>query len=240
MKIINHSQCQEMPLPVEGAKDAFIKSLIAQHDGAQNFVMFAIRVLPGGCTPLHEHAWEEENFVLRGSGEAMAGADGESRPVRAGDVIFTPAGHRHDCRNTGDEDLEILCLVPNTGKLPPQQKSGHPDKLVPFDRIPEQPVEDKDVKGVLIRILVGPDDGAPNFVMRRFRVIRGGHTPHHAHPWEHEVFILRGRGEIDTPEGPKPLAPGDAVFVPPDALHRFRNPGPDDLEFLCVIPHPTG
>jgi quercetin dioxygenase-like cupin family protein len=236
MKIVNHSRCEPIPLPVEGAKDAFIKSLIAPQDGADNFVMFSIRLKPGGCTPLHEHAWEEEIFVLQGRGEAVAGADGRSRAIRAGDVIFTPAGHGHDCRNTGDEDLEILCLVPNTGRLPPQPASEYPDRLVPFDSVPEQPVSDGGVKGVFIRVLVGPDHGAPHFVMRRFRVAPGGHTPHHAHPWEHEVFVLNGTGEIAAPDGPRPLAAGDAVFVPGDEQHQFRNTGPDDLEFLCVIP----
>lgn len=236
MKIINLSQCEEMLLPVEGAKDAFIRSLIAPHDGAENFVMFCVRVAPGGCTQLHEHAWEEEIYVLEGSGEAVGAAGEKPRAMGRGDVIFTPAGHPHGCCNTGEADLELLCLVPNTGKLPPQEKSEHREKLVPFDQMPEQEVAEKEVKGVFIRVLIGPEDGAPNFVMRRFRVVSEGYTPHHAHPWEHEVFVLGGEGEIATPEGPRPLGPGDAAFVPSDMLHQFRNTGQDDFEFLCVIP----
>jgi len=64
-----------------------------------------------------------------------------------------------------------------------------------------------------------------------------GYTPHHTHEWELEVFILSGNGEISTPDGPKPLKPGDAVFAPGGMLRQFGNTGEGDFEFLCVIPN---
>ena len=50
--------------------------------------------------------------------------------------------------------------------------------------------------GVTIRVLMGDNVGAPNFTLRHFEVAPGGHTPFHAHPWEHEVFVLSECGFI--------------------------------------------
>ena len=110
-------------------------------------------------------------------------------------------------------------------------------KTIHFDQVPEEKVPDPEASGVFIRVLIGPNDGADNFVMRRFRVAPGGHTPRHTHDWEHEVFVLAGEGELFTPEGPKPIKAGDAILVDPKAEHQFTNTGSQDLEFLCLIPN---
>ncbi|MGC8962976.1 MAG: cupin domain-containing protein [Candidatus Bipolaricaulaceae bacterium] len=94
----------------------------------------------------------------------------------------------------------------------------------------------KDVVGVRKRVLIGPREGAPTFAVRLFSLAPGGHTPAHSHPYEHGVIVLRGRGEVLGPEGPKPIEPGVVVFVPPHEFHGFRNTGKETLEFLCVVP----
>ncbi len=92
--------------------------------------------------------------------------------------------------------------------------------------------------GVTMRLLVSREDGAPNFAMRMFEVEPGGHTPLHAHHYEHEIIILSGRGELVTEETgqSRPIAAGDAVFVPADETHRFRNAGDSPLKFICMVP----
>ena len=50
--------------------------------------------------------------------------------------------------------------------------------------------------GVTMQVLIGPDEGAGNFVMRRFTLAPGAATPHHDHEWEHEAFILEGTGVL--------------------------------------------
>jgi quercetin dioxygenase-like cupin family protein len=92
-------------------------------------------------------------------------------------------------------------------------------------------------KGVKIRWVIAEDDGAPNFAMRHFEIAPGGHTPHHTHPWEHEVFILSGRGKVSGPEGEVALEPGSVVLVPPDEEHHFANHGDEPLTLLCLVPH---
>jgi len=87
-----------------------------------------------------------------------------------------------------------------------------------------------------MRLLIGPDAGAPTFVMRMFEIEPGGHTPLHEHQWEHEVFVLDGEGEVVSPEGRTPLRPRTALFVAPGEKHQFVNAGSETLRFLCLIP----
>ena len=87
-------------------------------------------------------------------------------------------------------------------------------------------------KDTEIQVLV-PE--GPNFVMRVFTVKPGGHTPRHTHPFEHEVFVLSGRGRAVGNET-LPMSPGDALYVPPNDPHCFENAGDDDLRIICVVP----
>jgi quercetin dioxygenase-like cupin family protein len=85
------------------------------------------------------------------------------------------------------------------------------------------------------QVLVGPNEGAENFVLRLFTLGPGGSTPHHSHPWEHEVYVLKGEGKVVT-DRETPLGPGHTVFVAPDEIHHFENAGNGSLEFLCIVP----
>jgi quercetin dioxygenase-like cupin family protein len=104
-------------------------------------------------------------------------------------------------------------------------------KAVPYNRVPEKKVDDPEARDVFMRVVIGPEDGAGYF-----RVRPGGHTPHHAHPWEHENYVLAGRGEVMTPDGPRAVGPGDVVFIEAGMKHQYRNTGDTDFEFLCLIP----
>jgi quercetin dioxygenase-like cupin family protein len=92
------------------------------------------------------------------------------------------------------------------------------------------------VPGVLMRVVAGPDEGAPHFAMRVFEIQPGSSTPYHTHSWEHEVFILSGLGAVKTENGETGLGEGKAIFVPPDEKHCFINTGNELLRFICVVP----
>jgi quercetin dioxygenase-like cupin family protein len=85
------------------------------------------------------------------------------------------------------------------------------------------------------QVLVGPEQGAERFVLRLFTIGPGGSTPHHSHPWEHEVYVLAGEGRLVAGQE-SPLRPGHAVFVAPGEVHHFENAGDAPLEFLCIVP----
>ncbi len=101
-----------------------------------------------------------------------------------------------------------------------------------------EPVEynNEAVKGVSGRVLIGKADGADNFCMRFFELAPGGNTPKHSHEWEHEVFIHSGSGEVLCDGAWKPVVAGDALFVPGNEPHQFRNAGEAPFSFVCIIP----
>ncbi len=108
---------------------------------------------------------------------------------------------------------------------------------------PSESVEAKDpnlegAKGVMMRIVVGKEHGAENFIMRIFEIAPGGHTPYHKHAFEHENYIISGEGELKTEDGAKKLVPGHVAYVPPNAFHQYKNTGKETLRLICLIPAP--
>jgi quercetin dioxygenase-like cupin family protein len=91
---------------------------------------------------------------------------------------------------------------------------------------------------VRMRMLIGPDDGAATFHMRHFEFQPGGHTPRHAHNYEHEALVLRGRGVMKSESGDLPFQVGDVIWVPANEKHQFCNIGSEPLEIVCLIPAP--
>lgn len=92
------------------------------------------------------------------------------------------------------------------------------------------------VEGVTMRVVIGPEEGAPFFNMRVFEVQPGFASPHHSHWWEHEVFVLSGEGVVKTEQGDLPISHGSAVLVPGGEMHQFQNRGDTVLRFLCLVP----
>lgn len=97
-------------------------------------------------------------------------------------------------------------------------------------------MNEKDAEGVHIRWLIDDKNGAPTFAMRHFIVEPKGHTPLHSHDWEHEVYILEGKGKIQYEQKEADISKGDAVFIEPNQLHQFRNTGDEPLKFICMVP----
>ena len=111
-------------------------------------------------------------------------------------------------------------------------------RLIRPSEMAARPVTEEGAQGVTIRWLISKPEGAPNFAMRLFELSPGGFTPLHTHAWEHEVFIVEGCAEVTTKDGPVAAKAGDAVFVAPEDLHQFRNPGDGVMKMICLIPLP--
>ncbi len=93
-----------------------------------------------------------------------------------------------------------------------------------------------ELPGVVKREVVNAGDGAPNFCMRVFDVEPGSATPFHAHAWEHEVYVLSGKGVAVSDSVETPVSVDSVVFVPGEENHCFRNTGSEMMRFICVIP----
>jgi quercetin dioxygenase-like cupin family protein len=101
------------------------------------------------------------------------------------------------------------------------------------EQVAPEPVEE----GIGIRWLISEAEGAPNFAMRVIELAPGVVFDPHHHPYEHEIYVLEGAGVVTDDEGDVgEMRPGVALYVPPDALHGYRNTGDATLKFICVIP----
>ena len=109
-------------------------------------------------------------------------------------------------------------------------------KITNFKNVEAEQVSDPGAKGVTIRWLISESDGAPHFAMRLFEVEPDGYTPYHKHKWEHEVLILKGEGNLITEKKNFPIGKGDAIFVPGEENHQFKNTSRGTLVFLCMVP----
>jgi quercetin dioxygenase-like cupin family protein len=106
-------------------------------------------------------------------------------------------------------------------------------KVVDYRKVPAT----VPLPGVTKRVPIGPDDGAPNFIMRLFEIEPGHSSPNHAHLWEHEIFILAGYGVVRDQTGAEtPVGEGAAIFIPGGENHCLINRGGDVLRFICLIP----
>lgn len=111
-------------------------------------------------------------------------------------------------------------------------------KVVPYTQVPTQPFGPTG-PGASVRWLIdGEHDGAPNYALRMIEIEPGGSSPQHSHPYEHENFVVEGKGRLLIADTWHDLNPGDVAFVPLDVLHQYVNTGDTTFKFLCGIPVP--
>jgi len=111
-------------------------------------------------------------------------------------------------------------------------------------------VNEKDVKPVLVpketykdkriwvKYLITDKQGARKFHMRIFIIEPHEFSPPDQHIYEHEVFVLRGRGKLiiikDGNSRELEIREGDAIFIESYEVHQFINDSNEPLIFLCV------
>ena len=105
-----------------------------------------------------------------------------------------------------------------------------------WEGVEPQIINTEEVQGILKHVLVGPQDGAPTFIMRYFQVPPGEQTFFHTHNHEHGMLILHGQAQIQIKEERTDLSQLDTIFVSGGDLHRVINTGEGPLGFICVIP----
>ena len=87
-----------------------------------------------------------------------------------------------------------------------------------------------------MQVLVGPEQGAPNFVLRRFIMGEGGGMPRHTNLVEHEQYVLRGRARITIGDAVHEVKPDTTLYIPAGAVHSYQVLEAP-FEFLCVVPN---
>jgi quercetin dioxygenase-like cupin family protein len=87
-----------------------------------------------------------------------------------------------------------------------------------------------------IRWLITDADGARASAMRYFQIMPGGKIFPHHHPWEHEIFIVKGEGKLRIGRRWYSVSEGTFIFIPPNVEHEYVNSSDQPFEFICVIP----
>jgi len=87
-----------------------------------------------------------------------------------------------------------------------------------------------------MQVLLGPDDGMPNFATRRFVMGEGGGMPLHTNAVEHEQFCLRGRARVRIGDAVHEVKANDAVYIPAGVPHSYEVIEAP-FEFLCMVPN---
>lgn len=109
-------------------------------------------------------------------------------------------------------------------------------KAIHYTEVPAQVFGDE-APGTTIRWVIDEaHDGAPNYALRVIEVAPGGHTPRHAHPYEHENFVIEGQGRVLLNGQWHEVGPGSVIFVPAGMEHTYENTGETPFRFLCGIP----
>jgi len=66
------------------------------------------------------------------------------------------------------------------------------------------------------------------------RVAPGQKTTPHYHPQTEEIYyLLEGTGLMRIGDDLHDVRPGDAIAIPPGAIHAIENTGRTTLKFLC-------
>jgi quercetin dioxygenase-like cupin family protein len=108
-------------------------------------------------------------------------------------------------------------------------------KIKKLDDVPA--VELKEYTNVRKQIVLGPQDGSREIVLRYFSLGPDGASPYHNHDFPHLVRIETGEGVVVDADGREtPLDVGDYVYVDNNEQHNFKNTGSGNFDFICIVP----
>ena len=86
------------------------------------------------------------------------------------------------------------------------------------------------------QILIGPEQGWTDHVMRLFTLGKDGYAPRHSHPWPHIMYAVEGDGNLFMDGTDHPLKAASVAYVPADIEHQVSNAGKESFVFICIVP----
>ena len=95
------------------------------------------------------------------------------------------------------------------------------------------------VEGLSVRWAITASQGAANFSMRLLELAPMKSTPMHQHDSEHEIYVLVGKGEVETPDKVVPIREGSIIYVAPNEVHKFNNTGASILRMVDAVMFPS-
>ena len=151
----------------------------------------------------------------------------------------TPPGDPVELSERAEQTTLHLNFQVEAGATKPIMTEGTDMKwlILGAENLSEIGLEMEGAKDVTVKVLFGPKDNAPTFAMRLFEIAPQGHTPHHTHPFEHEIVVMEGDITLVSDQGDKVLNVGDVAMVMAGEKHQFRNDSESKpAKMLCFVP----
>jgi len=95
------------PSPMENGRGEIVR-LVNPKIGAEKVDVHLNRLAPGGPNgKLHRHTVADNVYIVK-TGEGQLRIENETHTIRAGQVIYIPAGVHHSLSNVSSEPLELF------------------------------------------------------------------------------------------------------------------------------------
>lgn len=113
--IVNASGVPVEDMATKGAEKVKVQYLIDERQGSERFALRLYTVEKGGHTPLDQHEYEHQVYVLSGQGLLKRSKDSAQalRTLHAGDTVFVPSNALHQFLNERGEPFVFLCVKGN-------------------------------------------------------------------------------------------------------------------------------
>jgi quercetin dioxygenase-like cupin family protein len=105
MKLYRSSEYIDTENPTPDQR--FREEVLTESDQAKRLAGIFVILPAGEQVPYHYHE-SRESLIYIVSGEGVEKVEGETFPVKAGDVLFIPAKERHTIMNRSNQDLRYL------------------------------------------------------------------------------------------------------------------------------------
>jgi quercetin dioxygenase-like cupin family protein len=104
------------------------------------------------------------------------------------------------------------------------------------DVIEKKRLENPSMQKVTKQVLIGPEQGWDDYVMRMFTLGKDGYTPRHSHDWQHILYAVEGDGVLYMDGTEYVLTAGSTAYVNGGLEHQIMNIGNSEFVFICIVP----
>jgi quercetin dioxygenase-like cupin family protein len=113
--VVNSANVPLEDMAKQGAVNAKVRYLVDERHGSERFALRLYSVQKNGHTPLDQHEYEHQVYIVSGQGFLREAADDSTpmKPLKPGDTVFIPSNAVHQFINERDEPLVFLCVKGN-------------------------------------------------------------------------------------------------------------------------------
>ncbi len=105
MEIFKTQEYAREQIPSAGVR--YRREILTKVHQAKNLGGVFCRLPPGSKLPYHYHE-NRESLIMVIGGEGIEGVEGKETPIKAGDVLYIPAGEKHMMMSASEEEIRYL------------------------------------------------------------------------------------------------------------------------------------